>query len=225
VRRRTSKETKWLDDSHTTQSLQITYLDHSLLSIVPKNDVLLWHHRWGLRTTFDLWSPSSGVDPPKSPPSLPPVKLNRRVRGSNWLNTGVSTKRVKPVLIHLLKSGASKIHPIKVMTTTGKPFPTHWRSTSTTRRDAWSVMPLKLKTATTPILVSTMRWRVSNKVNTIKLNTPTKKKLQRSQLSTIERMPSERSQMTTKSQGKLLKPNFHQKVKLPLNQSQLASKI
>jgi hypothetical protein len=50
-KRRRTKETKWLDESHTTQSLQTTYLDHSLWSIVPKNDVLLWHHRgevaWG----------------------------------------------------------------------------------------------------------------------------------------------------------------------------------
>jgi hypothetical protein len=90
----------------------------------------------------------------------------------------VKTKRVKPVLRHLLKSGVSKNHhitPSKAGTTTGKPLPSHWRSTSTTKRNAWFlVIPLSLKTTTPPILVSTMRWRASSKVNTTRLNTPTK---------------------------------------------------
>jgi hypothetical protein len=37
----------------------------------------------------------------------------------------------------------------------------------------------------------------------------------------MERIAIERSQMATKIQGKLLKPNSHQKAKLPLKQSQL----
>jgi hypothetical protein len=38
----------------------------------------------------------------------------------------------------------------------------------------WSAAPLRLKTTTPPMLVSTTRWRASNKLNTTRLNTPTK---------------------------------------------------
>jgi hypothetical protein len=51
----------------------------------------------------------------KSPPSLLPAKSKPRARGSNRLNTGVSTKRVKLVPSHLLKSGVSKNHSIKAI--------------------------------------------------------------------------------------------------------------
>jgi hypothetical protein len=36
-----AKETKLLNKSHTTQSLQTTYLDHSLSSIFPEDNVLI----------------------------------------------------------------------------------------------------------------------------------------------------------------------------------------
>jgi hypothetical protein len=59
---------KWLDESHTTQSLQSTYLDHSLSSIVPESDVLLRHH-WGEAGGPPSISGhvllASGVDAPK----------------------------------------------------------------------------------------------------------------------------------------------------------------
>jgi hypothetical protein len=63
-----AKETKWLDESHTTQSLQSTYLDHSLLSIVPGSDILLRHHRGeaGGPPPISGHVPlASEVDPPK----------------------------------------------------------------------------------------------------------------------------------------------------------------
>jgi hypothetical protein len=110
----------------------------------------------------------------KSLLSLPHAKSKPRARDRDRRNTGVSTKRVKPVLSQLLKSEVSKIHPIKDMTTTGKHLTSRWRSTSTTKGKTWSVAPLRPKAATSPKLVTTMRWRASSKLNTTRLNTPTK---------------------------------------------------
>jgi hypothetical protein len=108
----------------------------------------------------------------KSPPSLPPAKSKPRARASNRLNIGVSTKRVKLVPSHLLKSGVSKIHPIKAMTTTGNHLTSRWRSTNTTKGKTWFVAPLRLKVATSPKLVLITTWRTSSKHTTAKLNIP-----------------------------------------------------
>jgi hypothetical protein len=109
-----------------------------------------------------------------------------RERASKRLNTGVTTKGVKPVPGHFLKSRVSNIHPtapiktvihpikpIKPGTTMGKPLPSHWRSKSTTKRKAWSVAPLRLKTASSPKLVLITRWRMSSKLNTTRLKVST----------------------------------------------------
>jgi hypothetical protein len=56
----------------------------------------------------------------------------------------------------------------------GETTPNSLEEYSTTKRDVWSIVPLKLKTATPPILVVTMRWRASSNLNTTRLNTPTK---------------------------------------------------
>jgi hypothetical protein len=74
----------------------------------------------------------------------------------------------------LLKSGVCKIHPIRAMTIIGKHLTSCWRSTSTTKGKMWYIAPLRPKAATSPKLVSTTRWRASNKLNTTRLNTPTK---------------------------------------------------
>jgi hypothetical protein len=83
-------------------------------------------------------------------------------------------KKVKPVLSQLLKSGVSKIQPIKAMTTTGNHLTSRWRSTSTMKGKTWFVAPLRPKAVTSPELVSTTRWRASSKLNITRLNTPTK---------------------------------------------------
>jgi hypothetical protein len=72
----------------------------------------------------------------------------------------------------LLKSGVSKIHPIRAMTTTGNHLTSRWRSTSTMKRKTWSVDPLRLKAATSPKLVLITRWRTYSKHTTTRLNTP-----------------------------------------------------
>jgi hypothetical protein len=109
---------------------------------------------WGRRTTPDI---NQTFSEPPTCNSKPGARV------SKWLNTVVSTKGVKPVSSHLLKSRVSNIHPIapiktaihsikpiKPGTTMGKPLPSHWRSTSTTKERPWSVAPLRLKTATSP---------------------------------------------------------------------------
>jgi hypothetical protein len=44
----------------------------------------------------------------------------------------------------------------------------------TTKGKTWSIAPLRPKAVTSPELVSTTRWRASSKLNTTRLNTPTK---------------------------------------------------
>jgi hypothetical protein len=78
--------------------------------------------------------------------------------------------------IHLIVPIKTAIHPVKPIkpgTTMGKPLLSHWRSTSTTKGKAWSVAPLRLKTATSNKLVLITRWRTSNKLNTTRLKVPT----------------------------------------------------
>ena len=124
----------------------------------------------------------------KCSPCLPPAKSKARTRASTRLNTGVSTKRVKPVPSHLLKSGVSQIKPHQATTVntltpqrrnplTSKrrsPLKSHRRTTSTTRGKPWSVVPLRLKAATiSPRLISTMRRRASSKLTMHKTKAPT----------------------------------------------------
>jgi hypothetical protein len=72
----------------------------------------------------------------------------------------------------LLKSGVSRIHPIRAMTTMGNHLMSRWRSTSTTKGKTWSVAPLRLKAATSAKLVLIARWRTSSKHTTARLNIP-----------------------------------------------------
>jgi hypothetical protein len=92
---------------------------------------------------------------------------------SKRLNTEISTKIVKPMLSHMLKSRVSTIHPttpIKPRTTTGKPLLSHWRSTSATKGRTWFIAPLRLKDVTSPRLISITKRRTYSKRNTTKLN-------------------------------------------------------
>jgi hypothetical protein len=67
-----------------------------------------------------------------------------------------------------IKTAIHPVKPIKPGTTMGKPLPSHWRSTSTTKERPWSIAPLRLKTTTSPKLVLITRWRTSSKLNTTK---------------------------------------------------------
>jgi hypothetical protein len=108
----------------------------------------------------------------KSPRSLPPAQSKPGARASKRHNTGVTTKRVKPVPSHLLKSGISKIHPIKAMTTTGNHLTSCWRGMSTTKGKMRSIAPLRLKVVTSTKLVLITRWRTPNKHTTARMNIP-----------------------------------------------------
>jgi hypothetical protein len=99
------------------------------------------------------------------------------------LNTGVSTKRVKPVLSHLLKSGVSTIQNIfptkaaymntTTVTTTREPSLCNWRRTKNTKGRLWAVPPLHLKATTPPIPVLSTRGRTPSKLTTCRLSRPT----------------------------------------------------
>jgi hypothetical protein len=107
------------------------------LSFLQKSLILVHHPRkWctsmsppGYEATPDINQMFSGPLTCNSKP---------RARTSKWLNTGVSSKGVKPVSGHFLKSRVSNIHPtlpintaihpvrpIKPGTTMGKPLPSH----------------------------------------------------------------------------------------------------
>ena len=98
---------------------------------------------------------------------------------SKRLNTGVSTKRVKPVSSHLLKRRVSKIHPTKtsrrspLTPTTKGPVTSHWRSTRTTRGKTWPVVHLRPKAPIVPPkLVTVTRRSTSSQLTTPKPYTP-----------------------------------------------------
>jgi hypothetical protein len=90
---------------------------------------------------------------------------------SKGLNTGVSTKRIKPVPHHLLKRGVREIHPISPRWNT---HTSPWRTTRTTEGRPWPVTPLGPKTAIVPpILALATSKETSSKLTTPKPNTPT----------------------------------------------------
>jgi hypothetical protein len=96
------------------------------------------------------------------------------------LSTRVSTKRVKPVLSHLLQSGVSTIQNISpfkatstnttTVTTTREPTLSNWRRTKTTKVRLWTLPPLQLKATTPPFPILSTRGRTPNKLITCKLS-------------------------------------------------------
>jgi hypothetical protein len=94
----------------------------------------------------------------------------------------VSTKRVKPVPSHLLKSGVSTIQNIfptkatstntTTQTTMRKPSLSNWRRTKTTKGRPWAVPPLHLNATSPHIPVLSTRGRTPSKLTTCRLSRP-----------------------------------------------------
>jgi hypothetical protein len=104
-----------------------------------------------VRLDIHLQSPVICREQPESinqKTSMPPTrKIKNESESEQTTQHWVSTKLIKPVSCHLLKSGVRKIHPISPRWNTHM---SPWRTTRTMKGRPWPVAPLGPKTAIVP---------------------------------------------------------------------------
>jgi hypothetical protein len=128
-----------------------------------------------VRLDIHLQSPVICREQPESinqKTSMPPTrKIKNESESEQTTQHWVSTKLIKPVSCHLLKSGVRKIHPISPRWNTHM---SPWRTTCTMKGRPWPVAPLGPKTAIVPpMLVLATSEGTSSKLTTPGPNTPT----------------------------------------------------